>query len=231
MGGYLYQNYIGLELLCGWLDDPGQYQWVKLEADNEEIPKGLDDIVALQQNDKFTLFQVKFTVDPDDPELQLSWDWLLQHKPKGRSLIQKWFDSVNEIGSDKIAETALITNRKPDRDFYHCLDKTKNHVDFSLVQEDVKAKVLTQLGAEKDVEDFFRLFKFNHSHQHYLSLQRTLLDKFVPKYTDYSGWNYLFREAIDWSVRKEYPGPDGRITLDLLRGILNSKTKRILMRN
>ena len=46
MGGYLYQHLIGLEFLCKWLDDPTLYDWVTFEADQDEVPRGLDDIIA-----------------------------------------------------------------------------------------------------------------------------------------------------------------------------------------
>ena len=90
-GGYIYQNLIGLEFLCDWLEDPGRYEWVKFEADEDEIPKGLDDIVAKSRVDgKLVLLQVKFTVDPYDENNLITWDWLLSRKPKGKSLLQKW---------------------------------------------------------------------------------------------------------------------------------------------
>jgi len=52
--GYVYQNLVGLGLLCDWLDDPSLYQWVKFEADDGQIAQGLDDIVALSPDDSFT---------------------------------------------------------------------------------------------------------------------------------------------------------------------------------
>ncbi len=63
--GYLYQNLIGLEILTNWLDDPGGYKWVKFEADDEETPKGLDDIVALRTDGTMVLLQVKFEPAPN----------------------------------------------------------------------------------------------------------------------------------------------------------------------
>ena len=68
LGGYLYQNLVGLELLCNWLDDPSAYEWVKFEAD-DETPRGLDDIVARRTDGSLVFVQVKFTVDESIPKL------------------------------------------------------------------------------------------------------------------------------------------------------------------
>jgi len=222
-GGYLYQNLIGLEVLFNWLEDPGHYEWVKFEADEDEIPKGLDDIVALRSDGSYVLLQVKFTVAPDDLRYRLSWDWLLKHKPKGLSLLQKWCDSLFSIGVNNAADAALLTNRLPDREFFSCLDANASRVNFKLVPEDIRISLIEQLGSEETVTRFFNSFEFRHSHQGYLALRRTLLDRYVPRYTTYHGWNVLFVEAIDWAVRKNFPPPGGRITIGLLRGILDSR--------
>src|SRR3546814_9559436 len=85
LSGYVYQNLVGLNLLCDWLDDPGLYDWVQFEADHDEIPQGLDDLVAQHRDGTLSLLQVKFTVDAYDVTNALAWDWLLGHTPKGRS--------------------------------------------------------------------------------------------------------------------------------------------------
>ncbi|BDV42902.1 hypothetical protein GURASL_18250 [Geotalea uraniireducens] len=222
-GGYIYQNLIGLELLCDWLDDPGKFEWVKFEADEDETPKGLDDIVArLAGNGKRILLQVKFTVDPFDEKNLITWDWLLHRKPKGKSLLQKWTSAFVGEGADNIAEAALVSNRRPDRDFYECLD-SNSRVILSKVSLETKTLIIEQLGSEKIANQFFQAFEFRHSHKGYLSLQRTLLDRYVPKHTAYHGWHVLFSHAIDWALRKNFPLPDGSITLGLIRGALDRR--------
>lgn len=222
-GGYVYQNLIGLEVLCNWLDDPGHYDWVKFEADDDEAPKGLDDIVARRVDGSFVLLQVKFTVDPFDVNNFLSWEWLLTHKPKGRSLLQKWSTALFAIGVENIAEAALLTNRLPDREFHACIDADTHHVNLALVTNETRAQLIQQIGCEEAVAKFFQAFGFRHSHQGYLALQRTLLDRYVPRHTNPHGWNVLFREAIDWAIRKNFPLPDGRITIGLVRGVLDRR--------
>lgn len=223
-GGYIYQNLIGLELLCDWLDGPGKYEWVKFEADEEGMPKGLDDIVArLTDNGKRILLQVKFTVDPFDEKNLITWDWLLHRKPKGKSLLQKWASAFFGEGADNVSEAALVSNRRPDRDFEACLDEKGCRVDFPRILDETKELIIKQIGSEDKATQFFQSFEFRHSYKGYLSLRRTLLDRYVPKHTSYHGWHVLFSQAIDWALRKNFPIPDGRITLGLIRGVLDSR--------
>lgn len=230
-GGYLYQNLIGIELLCDWLDDPGLYEWVKFESDDEEIPRGLDDVVAQRPDGSLILLQVKFTVDQFDAKNSLSWDWLLQHKPKGRSLIQKWAEAFFAAGTTKVAEVALITNRLPDREFHSCVDESTRRVDVALIPGAILQKLDEQLPSQQKLAEFFHAFEFRHSHQSDVALERTLRDRFVPRHTSHHGWVLLFRESIDWAVRKNFPPPHGRIVLDLLRGVLDSRRPKPLLQS
>src|SRR5438105_9402749 len=95
--GYAFQNLIGLEILCNWLDSPDLYKWVQFEADHDDYPMGLDDIVACRSDDSLDLLQVKFTVDPDDTDNALSWEWLLAAKGERRSLFQKWLTAFSSL--------------------------------------------------------------------------------------------------------------------------------------
>jgi hypothetical protein len=52
LSGYVYQNLVGLNLLCDWLEDPALYEWVQFEADHDEVPQGLDDVVAQRWDSK-----------------------------------------------------------------------------------------------------------------------------------------------------------------------------------
>lgn len=222
-GGYLYQNLIGIELLCNWLDDPTLYKWVKFESDDDGTPKGLDDIVALNSDGLLVLLQVKFTVDQFDTNNCLDWDWLLQHKPKGRSLIQKWAEAFFAMGAAKVAEAALVTNRLPDREFHSCLNEATRRVDYDRIPANVQQQLLEQIGSTDNLTAFFHAFEFRHSSQSDQAIERTLRDRYIPHHTNSHGWALLFREAIDWAMRKNFPLPDGRISLDVIRGVLSNR--------
>lgn len=223
LSGYVYQNLVGLNLLCDWLDDPMLYQWVQFEADGQDIAQGLDDIVALCRDDTYTFLQVKFTVNPDDSDNALDWDWLLKHKPNGRSNLQKWASACSSLPIERIQRTALITNRRPDREFASHLNASSLHVDLGALPTALHTRIIEQLGGERQVAEFFSAFKFEHSYQGFVALERTLIDRFVPRHTNRHGWLALFREAIDWAVRKNVPPPEGKITLDLLRGTIDQR--------
>lgn len=228
LSGYVYQNLVGLNLLCDWLDDPTLYEWVQFESDHDEVPQGLDDVVAKLRDGTFVLYQVKFTVDADDNNNALTWDWLLAHKPAGRPLLQKWCDSLFGLGPERVHIAALVTNRLPSRDFDGSVDASSGRVRLSSVEPTVRAKLLQQLGGTDRAEAFFALFEFRHSFQGALALERTLVDRFVPHHTDRPGWLALFREAIDWAVRRNYPPPRGQISLELVRGTLNTRRPKPL---
>lgn len=217
-GGYLYQNLVGLSLLCDWLSTPGLFSWVKFEADDEEDAKGLDDIVAQRPDGGRLLWQVKFTVDPHDTENVLSWDWLLNHKPKGKSLLQKWAAAVEKTGS--VAEAALVTNRLPDRGFNDALDPDSRRLVVEKIPSEIRQRIDGQIGGRDRADAFLSQFEFRHSHQGDSALERSLMARFIPHHTSQHGWLSLYREAISWATLKGCPAPNGRIELDLLRGVI-----------
>lgn len=228
LSGYIYQNLVGLGLLCDWLDDPGLYDWVQFEADHDDAPKGLDDIVAQRRDGTLILLQVKFTVNTQDPKNALTWDWMLARKPRGKSLLQKWCDGFFEIAAECIQKIALVTNRIPSREFEAMIDASSFKVELDSVDSAVRSKIFEQLGSEEKTRVFFDRFEFRHSYQGADALERTIVDRFIPRHGDRTGWLALFREAIDWAVRANCPPPQGRITLDFLRGTIDVRRPRPL---
>ena len=219
-GGYQYQINAGLLLLADWLDDPGLYKSVIFECDDPAIAAGLDDIVAESAEDgSLHLTQVKLTVDSSDDDYALSWDWLLSTK-KGKSLLQKWSSSLRHTGVDRVSKASLFTNRRPNRDFEAVLDSEKK-VTLSKVTPDVRKIIDDQLDPES-ISLFFSLFQFDHSKQDYDAIGALLVDRFVPNHGLIQGYHALLVNAQDWAVRKNFPPPDGKITIELVRGILSA---------
>ena len=228
LSGYVYQNLVGLGLICDWLDDPGLYDWVQFEADHDEVPQGLDDIAAQRRDGTLVLLQVKFTVNAQDVGNALTWNWLLTHKPKGRSLLQKWCDGLFEIATERVHTAALVTNRVPSREFEASIDASFLKVTLDRVDAAVFTKITEQLGGEGRARAFFERFEFRHSYQGADALERTVVDRFIPRHCDRTGWLALFREAIDWAVRTNCPPPHGKVTLDFLRGTVDVRRPRPL---
>lgn len=231
LSGYLYQNLTGLNFLCDWLEDPNLYRWVSFECDDEESNyQGLDDVVAQRPDGSMVLLQVKFTVDASDEANALSWEWLLAHRPKGRSLVQKWARAYSDATEKGPVDAALITNRRPDREFAACMTTANDKVDLSKVPSHIRKSLEDQLGSE-GLDAFFTNFRLEHSRQHDRALERTVLDRYVPRHTTMHGWLSLRHEAIYWALHVGAPPPDGRITLPLLRGLLSALRPTPLAQN
>jgi hypothetical protein len=114
LSGYVYQNFVGLGLLCDWLDDPALYDWVQFEADHDEVPQGLDDIVAQRRDGTLVLLQVKFTVNAQDPGNALAWNWLLTRKPSYVRRDQAETSVLFELISERYERKSLaITANTP----------------------------------------------------------------------------------------------------------------------
>lgn len=219
-GGYQYQLNAGLILLADWLDDPGLYKSVIFECDNPTVGAGLDDIVAESGVDGcLHLTQVKLTVDSDDDDNALAWDWLLS-TAQGKSLLQKWNSALQRTGANRVSRASLFTNRRPDREFDAVLDAERKVI-LSKVPPDVRQKIDAQLD-HGSVRLFFSLFQFDHSKHDYDAIGKLLVDRFVPNHGSIQGYHALRVSAQDWAVRKAFPPPDGKITIDLIRSTLSA---------
>jgi len=228
--GYIYQTLVGIRLLCDWLSNPALYDWVQFEADDQEDAKGLDDIVAQRPDGLLELVQVKFTVDPHEPRNALSWSWLLQRKgTKGKSLLEKWSAAAFRIGLDRLGKVSLTTNRRPDASFSSQLYGAK--VDLTVLPEALRDEVVEHVGGASNATLFFDRFEFSHSYVGYETLDRHVSAELERRHTDHQGWLALYRQAIDWSIRRNSPSPDGRITLEVLRATISERQPRPLDQN
>ena len=228
LSGYVYQNLIGINVLCDWLDDPTLYRWVMFECDDEASGfQGLDDVVAERSDGSVFLLQAKFTVDPASEDNRLSWEWLLKKKPKGTSLIQKWCRAYSTAALKGRVDASLVTNRKPDREFESCLSTDGKHVLLDSIPGPVLAE-LEQQVARAELDAFFQVFEFRHSKEDYLALGRTVQARVIPKHTSRHGWLALREAAIRWASEIGEPPPDGHITLSLVRGVLSATRPRPL---
>jgi len=206
-----------------WLDEPTRFSWVVLECEDIDVaPRALDDIVA-EYGDGTRLYrQVKCANDPEDPESGLNWSWLLEKSGKRRSLIRKLFDASRELPESAPAEIALVTNRRPDRQFAEGL--VGSFIDWSRVPSDVKNKVIKELGPESDVTSFISRLEFQHSKSHFPLLQERLRSRFVSRYGDDLAWGSFKSEALEWLVLKGR----NRISLEDVRKIAAKTSPRPL---
>lgn len=218
--GYTYQDLMCIRMLINWFHEPVKYQWMSIEGNRELAIKSLDDVICLTAGGEYELYQVKFTTDSSRNDLMLDFEYLLEKKPKGTSLIQKWTSDLVRFGtSNAISIAKLITNRKPDTVLASCLDGNK--IDYNLVPDDIKAKILTQLGDEQKAILFFKNLIFEHSQQEIDDLELQLQDSLVPDHANNGSWLQLLKAVERWATRKNEPSPNGRIYLDHIYEILS----------
>ncbi|TDT00030.1 ATP-binding protein [Erwinia rhapontici] len=219
--GYVYQNRQGLKLLCDWLDAPTRYTRVKFECDDEAVaPTGLDDIVAERPNHLVDLQQVKYT--PNPAEHTLNWAWMLERAGKtarSRSMLRKWFDAFVKLDSACVGELSLKTNRRPDAEIESCL--TDGKIDLSKVPEPRRLEVIAELGDEKKCEFFFKQLQIVHSDKSFESLEHEI-DARLRLHGTPEGIANLKSVALNWSIQKNCPPPEGWISLEQVRTILRA---------
>lgn len=219
--GYIYQTRQGLKILCDWLDAPSRYSRVKFECDNEnEAPQGLDDIVIERSDGHFDLQQVKFTPNPDVH--LLSWDWMLEKSGKtarSRSMLRKWFDAYKKLEASRIGEISLTTNRRPDAEIEACLEDCK--ISFAKIPEPTRSKLITELGSDLDCEEFFGQLRIQHSDKGYVALEQEV-DAQLRKHGTPEGIATLKNIVLNWAIQKDFPPPDGWISLSEVHAILQA---------
>ena len=123
--GYEYQDLLCIKLLVEWYHNPDKYQWISIESSSIAGQKfqGLDDVIALNKNNRYELYQVKFTIDEQRDDLKLSFSWLCKKKENGTSMLQKWASDVYKYTENNQLEKAiLVTNRVPDETFSQILN-------------------------------------------------------------------------------------------------------------
>lgn len=219
--GYIYQNRQGLKVLCDWLDAPARYSRVKFECDDEAMaPTGLDDIVVERSDGLVDLQQVKFTPDPDAH--LLSWDWMLEKSGKtarSRSMLRKWFDAFKKLNPALIGEISLTTNRRPDAAIEACLDAGR--ISFAKISEPKRSEVIADLGSVDDCKVFFSQLRIRHSDKGYVALEHDVAARLRMHGTP-EGIANLKNVALNWATQKNFPAPDGWITLAEVRAILRA---------
>lgn len=89
--GDAYQDIVALELIIDWIEHNDRYQWIKLEADEMGF---LDDVIALKQDGRIQVLQVKYSTNPDMQNDPWTWEKLLERSKtkngnQNLSLLQK----------------------------------------------------------------------------------------------------------------------------------------------
>lgn len=205
--GYEYQDLAGIEVLIRQYRDPELYAWVQLEAD-DTANRALNDVVAARKDGSYEFLQVKFTVDSD--RYELDWDWLLDKKKNGTSMLEKWAKSLaTVVAMGPIHSAGLKTNRKPSAEFAKCLKGAR--VDLDLLPQEIRHRVESACGGSAGAKAFFHVFDFSRGLQDLDGYENDLRDQLVPTDTDSPGWITFRHYVRQWAMFKNQPGPDGHI--------------------
>ncbi|HEJ2755845.1 TPA: ATP-binding protein [Pseudomonas aeruginosa] len=223
--GYDYQTLQGVKLLAEWLHSPTQYVRVAFEADadSNESPAGIDDIVCERPDGIKDFWQVKFTPSPDKDENCLTWGWLLKVSGKtdrSRSILKKLYDAICVVPAKKLGDVVLLTNKRPDRSMEACLHGSK--VDFNLIDDDAQREIVRQLGNEEAAIFLFSKLAVQHSDGDYLTIKRGVRAELL-KFSDDTGVERLVARAREWAMFQNNPPENGWIYLNHVREVLSSK--------
>jgi len=185
--GYDYQDYWGLKLCGEWLQNPDKYIWIWFETIPLEESSNdffLDDIVLLDKNGQYHLYQIKHKQNPDKDK----WDWnnLLNQDKRSRgqlkdSLIRKLFKSFfKESLKGKIAYAAFVTNGLPSQEVQNFLDNER--IDIQKVKDalpEIYEKLLTQLVDTQKINEFFSIFSFSFGKKSINEIDKEIREFFI----------------------------------------------------
>lgn len=219
--GYIYQTRQGLKVLCDWLDAPTRYRRMRFECDDETVaPMGLDDVVVERSDGFVDLQQIKFT--PDSDAHLISWDWMLEKTGKtarSRSMFRKWFDAFKKLGPARIGDISLTTNRRPDAAIEACMDSGR--ISFAKIPEPKRSEIIAQLGSAEDCAVFLGQLRIRHSDKGYVTLEHEI-DTRLRMHGTPEGIAVLKSVALNWATQRNFPPPDGWITLTEVHSILRA---------
>lgn len=222
--GYEYQDLVGIEVLIRAFRDPDLFEWIQIESSDPDY-KSLDDVVAKRKDGSVEFYQVKFTVDPH--EYQIDWKWLLSSKPKGTSLLHKWSSGFQRAKANGTLHTAkLMTNRGPSPEFAKLL--VNSRVDLTQVDAATLQLVETECGGKTNAAEFFAEFSFGHSLADLEHFEAEMRDKIVPTDTDIAGWHLLRASVRRWAIIQKEPAPHGLITRDHIVSLITKKRPKPL---
>lgn len=229
--GYEYQTLFGVLKLATWLNNPTEYECICFEADQEDTPQGIDDIVLKRNDGKIDYIQVKFTPSEHKTENAFNWTWLLKvtgRTARSRSILKKIYDAVQAVDDEKQGKIILITNKIPDREIEACLIKEK--FNYDLISPEAKALINEQLGSEQESRDFFEILQVKDSQKSYTSLQNEVKEE-LSKHSNDEGIYRLKDIAREWAKFRDYPSEDGWIELHHIREVLSIKRPKPILQS
>lgn len=217
--GDAYQDIAALELIIDWIEHNDRYQWIKLEADEMGF---LDDVIALRQDGRIQVLQVKYSTDPDMQDDPWTWEKLLERSKtkngnQNLSLLQKWASSLRKIKSQwPIFEASVYSNRRAATELEVALKN--GYIIFDQIHEpDIQQEIIKQLGGEDASKEFFKNFQFRLNRPGLSEIKEGLRRRFGGLGGTETGWLNLQNELCEWVINRNEPPPGGRIILSEIK--------------
>jgi hypothetical protein len=127
---------------------------------------------------------------------------------RSRSMLRKWFDAFVALEPTRIGALSLKTNRRPDAEIEACLVGGK--ISFAKIPEPRRTEVLSELGDDRKCEAFFNQLQIVHSDKGFESLEHEI-DARLRQHGTPEGIANLKNVAMNWSIQKNAPPPEGSI--------------------
>lgn len=213
-----YQDLCALEIIVEMLEHPTRYQWIQVEADDAGA---LDDILALQKDQRLVARQIKYSGHPDEDSDAWTWDkFLTETDGSGKqktSLLDKWFRSWQQLNRrGTVASASVESNRKAGHDLINIIDPA-GLIPVERIPADIWAEISRQFGDEGQAKAFFSDFKFYLDRPELDVLEDGLTRRFYQRGGTPEGWLSLKDELRFWVRERSQPQPSGLINVSVVR--------------
>jgi NACHT domain/Cap4 dsDNA endonuclease len=212
-----YQDAVALQRMVEFLEHPDRFTWIEVEADDAGH---LDDVKAVDSQNRYYLTQVKFSAHPEKDEDTWTWEKLLAKKTKrSKSLLEKWSSSFFQLANKgEVKEASVLTNRRASGNLNYALNPNGFLELEKVTEPEVRQILLEQIGNEQNIAQFFQTFQFDLDCGNLSTIETGTYKRFLRLSGNKKGWLNLKEELRRW-VRE--PNPSGKIThQDILKAAL-----------
>ena len=195
-----YQDLIAIEVMLEFLENPQSFSAVAFEV----AEKGsLDDVVRYSADGQHTdLYQVKYTLHPNDENDEYTWDRLLfRAAGKNRllpSLLSRWISSFIKCYNEGHVTACLKTNRHFNILIDAIHDKSSKLISYESIPTDVIAKSKEESFSIEEIKLFFDNFKFDVNYLSFDVLQASLISKLNRLGCNENAFYFLSQKLHQW---------------------------------
>ena len=215
--GFDYQDLWVLRLCSEWLLNPSLYKWVKIESSPVDWSFFLDDVLLLGENNKYHFFQAKFKADSN---FMWSWGDLLEKRKSRKegkflpSLLNKWSNSIKNVGVENINQASFVTNGDLSDDIKKYL--SENLIDISKLKTntDLYERIKLEFESEDDLLDFFNVFYFISENNEKSLIEDNIRTVYYEDLLATKSWVDSLLLFLKWEAEKEYTK---QITIDKIK--------------